>query len=226
MSNITINELADKANGYFYGMATIHTLQSTNGIYASIIFNETTASDGAIVFSQINQEDVKIVLNKKDVVSIEDKSKDGTIYYLVTMKSGNTVNVFLFHKKDGEAKACHALYGSYNDFLKELDLYELEEKVSKTKKAFISISDNSLYMKHSYENVRLEDMDETDETRKLVFFNGNEEEPEERLSFTLYDDAVNDIWLMSGADGWEGLKIRLYNQPFAEVRVSLLYVSE
>lgn len=33
-------------------------------------------------------------------------------------------------------------------------------------------------------------------------------------TFTLYDGAVNDIWLMSGADGWEGIKFRPYSQPF------------
>lgn len=222
MSNITINELADKVNGYYYGMATVHTTNGTGGVAASIIFNETVTNKDAITFRQVNQDDVKIVLDDKEIDLIEDKST----HYVITLKSGVTVNVFLFHERDAEAKACHALYGSYNDFLKELDLDELEEKVNKAKKAFISISDNSSYLKHTYENVRLEDMDETDGTRKLVFFNGNEEKPEERLSFTLYDDAVNDIWLMNGMDGWEGLKIRLFNQPFTEVRVSLLYVAD
>lgn len=224
MSNITINELADKANGYYYGMVTVHTSTShgCNGLYSSIIFNETVASEDAITFRQVNQDDVKIILDDKEIDSIEDKST----HYVITLKSGVVVHISLFHEKDAEAKACHALYGSYNDFLKELDLDELEEKVNKAKKAFVSISDNSSYMKHSYENVRLEDMDISDGTSKLVFFNGNEEEPEERLSFTLYDDAVNDIWLMNGTDGWEGLKIRLFNQPFTEVRISLLYVAD
>lgn len=222
MSNITINELADKANGYFYGMAVVHTSHINGGITSSIIFNEVVTSEDSITFRQVNQDDVKMVLDDKEIDSIEDKST----HYVITLKSGVIVYVFLFHEKGGEAQACHELYGSYDDFLKELDLYELEEKVNKAKKVFISISDNSSYLKHSYDNVRLEDMDETDGTRKLVFFNGNKEEPEERLSFTLYDDAVNDIWLMNGADGWEGLKIRLFNQPFTEVRVSLLYVAD
>lgn len=222
MSNITINELADKANGYYYGMATVHTSQGCKGLYSSIIFNEAVASEDAITFRQVNQNDVKIVLDDKEIDSIEDKST----HYVITLKLGVTVHVFLFHERDAEAKACHALYGSYNDFLKELDLDELEEKVNKAKIAFISISDNSSYLKYTYENVRLEDMDETDGTRKLVFFNGDEEELEERLSFILYDDAVNDIWLINGTDGWEGLKIRLFNQPFTEVRVSLLYVAD
>lgn len=222
MSNITINELADKVNGYYYGMVTVHTSHGCKGLYSSIIFNETVASEDAITFRQVNQDDVKIMLDDKEIDSIEDKST----HYVITLKSGIVVHISLFHEKDAEAKACHALYGSYNDFLKELDLDELEEKVNKAKKAFVSISDNSSYMKHSYENVRLEDMDISDGTSKLVFFNGNEEEPEERLSFTLYDDAVNDIWLMNGTDGWEGLKIRLFNQPFTEVRISLLYVAD
>ena len=124
------------------------------------------------------------------------------------------------------------LYGSYDDFVKELDLYELEEKVNKAKKAFVSISDNSTYLKNTYENVYLEEENEEDNTRRLVFFNGDKDNPTDKIAFTLYDDVikVNDIWLMSGAkagdggDGWEGLKLRLYNQPFTEVKVSLLYV--
>lgn len=224
MSNIiAINELADKANAYVYGMATIHTSQSVGGMYTSIIFNETKASEDAITFCQVNQEDVKIVLDEKDIVSIEDKSVDGTIFYAINLKSGMVVNVFLFHEKDGEAHLCHALYGSYDEFLKELDLYDLEEMVGKTKKAFVSIADESTMMKHSYENVRLEEMDDTDSSRKLVFFNGNAEKPTDSVEFTLYDDAVNDIWLMNSVDGWDGLELRLHNQPFAKVRVSLLY---
>ena len=116
--------------------------------------------------------------------------------------------------------------------MKELDLYELEEKVNKAKKAFVSISDNSTYLKNTYENVYLEEENEEDNTRRLVFFNGDKDNPTDKIAFTLYDDVikVNDIWLMSGAkagdggDGWEGLKLRLYNQPFTEVKVSLLYV--
>ena len=135
-------------------------------------------------------------------------------------------------EKGGEAQACHALYGSYDDFVKELDLYELEEMVNKAKKAFVSISDNSTYLKNTYENVYLEEENEEDNTRRLVFFNGDKDNPTDKIAFTLYADVikVNDIWLMSGAkaddggDGWEGLKLRLYNQPFTEVKVSLLYV--
>ena len=76
----------------------------------------------------------------------------------------------------------------------------------------------------------LEDENEEDGTRRLVFFNGDKDNPTDKIAFTLYDAATNDIWLMSGAkaddgsDGWEGLKFRLYNQPFTEVKVSLLYV--
>lgn len=75
-------------------------------------------------------------------------------------------------------------------------------------------------------------LEEENGTCKRVFFNGDKDAPTDKIVFTLYDDAVNDIWLMSGAkaeggaDGWEGLKLRLYNQPFAEVKVSLLYVEE
>ena len=222
MSNIiTINELADKANAYVYGMACIQLKDM--GLTTSIIFNETRANDESIAFRQVNQEDVKIALNNEDIVSIEDKSVDGTIFYVVNLKSGMVVNVFLFHEKDGEAHLCHALYGSYDEFLKELDLYDLEEMVGKTKKAFVSIADESTMMKHSYENVRLEEMDDADSSRKLVFFNGNAEKPADSLEFILYDDAVNDIWLMNSVDGWDGLELRLHSQPFAKVRVSLLY---
>lgn len=218
---ITINELADKANGYVYGMACIQSKEI--GLGTSIIFNETRANDESIAFRQVNQDDVKIALNKEEIVSIEDKLTDGTIYYAVNLKSGMVVNVFLFNEKGGEAKICHALYGSYDEFIKELDLYELEEKVAKTKKAFVSISDESTMMKHKYENVRLEEEDEAECSRKLVFFNGDAEKPTESIEFTLYDDAVNDIWLMSSVDGWDGLVLRLHGQPFSNVRVSLLY---
>ena len=67
------------------------------------------------------------------------------------MKSGAIISICLFMEKGGEAQACHMLYGSYDDFVKELDLYELEEKVGKAKKAFVSISDNSTYLKNTYE---------------------------------------------------------------------------
>lgn len=222
MSNIiTINELADKANAYVYGMACIQLKDM--GLATSIIFNETRANDESIAFRQVNQEDVKIALNNEDIVSIEDKSVDGTIFYAINLKSGMVVNVFLFHEKDGEAKFCHALYGSYDEFLKELDLYDLEKLVEKTKKAFVSLSDESTMMKHTYENVRLEEENEEDCSRKLVFFNGDAEKPTESIEFTLYDDAVNDIWLMNSVDGWDGLELRLHNQPFAKVRFSLLY---
>lgn len=103
----------------------------------------------------------------------------------------------------------------------------MQEKVNKAKKAFVSISDNSTYLKNTYENIYLE---EEDGTRRLVFFNGDKDNPTDKITFTLYDATTNDIWLMSGAkaddgsDGWEGLKLRLYNQPFTEVQVSLLYV--
>lgn len=103
----------------------------------------------------------------------------------------------------------------------------MQEKVNKAKKAFVSISDNSTYLKNTYENIYLE---EEDGTRRLVFFNSDKDNPTDKITFTLYDATTNDIWLMSGAkaddsgDGWEGLKLRLYNQPFTEVQVSLLYV--
>lgn len=146
------------------------------------------------------------------------------ICYKVFMKSGAIISICLFMEKVGEAQACHALYGSYDDFVKELDLYELEEMVNKAEKAFVSISDNSTYLNNAYENVYLEDENEEDGTRRLIFFNGDKDNQTDKIAFTLYDTAANDIWLMSGANGWEGLKLRLYNQPFTEVKLSLLYV--
>ena len=215
-NNITISELVDKANGYSYGM-----IGFGGAVSAHILFNEARENDKTVAFRQVNQDDVDISFNKEEIEFIKDKSADGMICYKVFMKSGAIISICLFVEKGGEAQACHALYGSYDDFVKELDLYELEEMVNKAKKAFVSISDNSTYLKNTYENVYLEEENEEDGgTRRLVFFNGD----------TLYDDAVNDIWLMSGAkaddggDGWEGLKLRLYNQPFTEVKVSLLYV--
>lgn len=50
MSNITINELADKANGYFYGMAVVHTSHINGGVTSSIIFNEVVTSEDSITF--------------------------------------------------------------------------------------------------------------------------------------------------------------------------------
>lgn len=226
-SNITISELVDKANGYSYGI-----IGFGGAVSAHILFNEVKENDKTVVFRQINQDDVDISFNKEEIESIKDKSEDGMTCYKVFMKSGAIISICLFMEKGGEAQACHALYGSYDEYLKELDLYELEEKVNKAKKAFVSISDNSTYLKNTYENVYLEDENAEDNTRRLVFFNGDKDNPADKIAFTLYDAATNDIWLMSGAkaedgaDGWEGLKLRLYNQPFTEVKVSLLYVSE
>ncbi len=227
-NNITISELVDKANGYSYGM-----IGFGGTVSAHILFNEARENDKTVAFRQINQDDVDISFNKEDIEFIKDKTGDGLACYQVFIKnSGAIISICLFGKKDEEAQACHMLYGSYDDFVKELDLYELEEKVNKAKKAFVSISDNSTYLKNTYENVYLEEENEEDNTRRLVFFNGDKDNPTDKIAFTLYDDVikVNDIWLMSGAkagdggDGWEGLKLRLYNQPFTEVKVSLLYV--
>lgn len=216
--NISISELVDKANGYSYGM-----IGYGGAVSAHILFNEAKEDDETVIFRQINQNDVNINLGKEEISSIEEKSSDESVCYKVYMKSGAVVIICLFHEKDGEAQACHMLYGSYDDYLKELDLNDLDERVEKTKKAFVFLSDGSTYMKHTYEHIRLEDMDITDGTRKLVLFNGDDEDSD-RISFTLYDDdAVNDIWLMCGAPGWDGLKLRLYNQPFTEVKISLLY---
>lgn len=227
-NNVKISELVDKANGYSYGM-----IGYGGQVAAHILFNEVKEDDKTVTFRQVNQDNVDINFNKEDIQFIKDKSADGVICYQIFMKlSGVIINICLFGEKGGEAQACHELYGSYDEYLKELDLYELEEKVSKAKKAFVSISENSTYLKNTYENVYLEEEDEEDGTRKLVFFNGEKDNPTDKIVFTLYDKAVNDIWLMSGAkaeggaDGWEGLKLRLYNQPFTKVRVSLLYVSE
>lgn len=224
-NNITISELVDKANGYSYGM-----IGFGGTVSAHILFNEARENDKTVAFRQINQDDVDISFNKEDIEFIKDKTGDGLACYQVFIKnSGAIISICLFGKKDEEAQACHLLYGSYDDFVKELDLYELEEKVNKAKKAFVSISDNSTYLKNNYENVYLEEENE-DGARRLILFNGDKGNPTDKIAFTLYDDVVNDIWLMSGAkaedgaDGWEGLKLRLYNQPFTEVRVSLLYV--
>ena len=224
MSNIiTINELADKANGYAYGMAAIKAHGATGGVQARIIFNESKADDTTITFGQVNQDDVKITLNKEDILSIEDKAEDGTIYYVITLKSGLEVVVFLFREKGTEAQICHVLYGSYNDFLKELSLYDLENMVEKTKSAMVSISDESTWLKHKYEGVYMVDKEDDDCSSDLVFFNGDKEEPTELVRFTVYDNVMNDIWLMNSGEGWDGLELRLHNQAFTKVRLSLLY---
>jgi len=220
-NNITISELVDRANGFSYG-----TIGYGGVVSAHILFNEAKEDDKIVTFRQVNQDNVDIYFNKEEIESIKDKSADGVICYKVFMKSGTIISICLFGEKGGEAQACHELYGSYDEYLKELDLCELEEMINKAKKAFVSISDNSTYLKNTYENVYLEEEDEEDSTRQLVFFNGDKNNPTDKIAFTLYDDAVNDIWLLSGNNGWEGLRLRLYNQPFAEVRVSLLYVSE
>ncbi len=218
-NGITITELVDKANGYSYGIAGYG-----GAVSAHVLFNMAKENDRTVSFQQVNQDDVNISFNKEEIILIKDKSANGVICYKVFMKSGAIISIVLFDKKGGEAQACHMLYGSYDDFLKELDIYELEEKVNRAKKAFVSISDNSTFFKNTYGNVHLED--EENGAHKLVFFNGDKDDSADKVAFTLYDGTVNDIWLMSGADGWEGLKLRLYNQPFTEVRLSLLYVSE
>lgn len=222
---VSISELVDIANGYSYGM-----IGYGGSVSAQLIFNEVKENDTAVIFQQINQDDVKISFNKEEIEAIKDKSSDGVKCYKVFMKSGMIISICLLEKKGGEAVVCRALYGSYDDYLKELDFYELKERVNKAKKAFVYISDNSTEFRNTYEHVYLEDENEEDGTRYLVFFNGDKNDPTDKITFTLYDDMVNDIWLMSGAkaddgsDGWEGLKLRLYNQPFTEVKLSLLYV--
>lgn len=217
MKKIAITELVDKANGYHYGIAGYG-----GSVSAHILFNEVTETENAVSFQQINQDDINIHLNKEEITAIEDKSSDDAVFYRIYMKSGVIISIHLFNEKGSEAQACRMLYGSYDDFLKELDLNGLERMINKTKKAFVFISDNSMDLKRTYENIRLEDMDIIDGTRKLVLFNGDDE-ASDRISFTLYDENINDIWLMSGADDWDGLKLRLYNQPFTEVKISLLY---
>lgn len=218
---VSISELVDKANGYSYGM-----IGYGGAVSAQLIFNEAKENDKTVIFQQVNQDDVKISFNKEEIESIKDKSSDEVTCYKVFMKSGSIISICLLEKKGGESQACHALYGSYDEYLKELDLYELEEKINKAMKAFVSISDNSTYVKNIYENMYLEEENGEEGTHNLIFFNGNKDNPTDKIVFTLYDDSANDIWLMSGTDGWEGLKFRLYNQPFTEVNVSLLYVSE
>lgn len=217
MGKITITELVDRANGYHYGLAGYGGTVS-----AHILFNEATETENAVSFKQVNQDDINIHLNKEEISSIDDKSSDGSVFYRIYMKSGVIISIYLFNEKGSEAQACHMLYGSYNNFLKELDLNDLGKMINKAKKAFVFISDSSMDLKHTYEHIRLEDMDITDGTRKLVLFNGDDED-NDQISFTLYDENINDIWLMGGADGWDGLKLRLYNQPFTEVKISLLY---
>lgn len=218
-NNITISELVDRANGFSYG-----TIGYGGTVSAHILFNEAKEDDKTVTFRQVNQDNVDINFNKEEIQFIKDKSADGVVCYKVFMKNtGMIISICLFGEKGGEAQACHELYGSYDEYLKELDLYELEEMVNKAKKAFVSISDNSTYLKNTYESVCLEEEDEGDSTRQLIFFNGDKDNPTDKIEFTLYDAVMNDIWLLSGNNGWEGLRLRLYNQPFAEVRVSLLY---
>lgn len=99
----------------------------------------------------------------------------------------------------------------------------LKEKAGKAKKAFVSVSEGSTSLHQTYNNIILEATEDEDEAYRLIFFNGDRNDETDRLIFSLFEDAVNDIWLMGGADGWEGLKLRLYGQPFAEIRISLLY---
>ena len=222
MSNIIkINELADKANGYTYGM--VHIGSTKGGLETNIVFNESKVDDNTITFSQVNQEDVRIALNREDIRSIEDKSEDGVVYYLITLNSGLEVKVVLFHEKDSESQLCHMMYGSYNKFLKELSLFDLQNMVDKTKSAIISISDESTWLKHRYEGFYIEERDDDDCAYNFVLFNGDKEEPTELVRFTVYDNVMNDIWLMSGGENWDGIQLRLYNQPFTEVRLSLMY---
>lgn len=224
MSNIiTISELADKANGYTYGMVHIGSTKEGVGLETRIVFNESKADDNTITFSQVNQEDVRIALNKEDIYSIEDKSTDGVVYYLITLNSGLEVKVVLFHEKDSESQLCHMMYGSYNKFLKELDIIDLEKMVKKTKCAMVSIADESTWLKHKYEGIYMVEREDDDCSCDLILFNGDKENPTEILRFTVYDNVMNDIWLMSGTDGWDGIQLRLYNQPFTEVRISFLY---
>lgn len=217
MRKITIAELVDKANGYHYGIAGYG-----GSVSAHILFNEARETENAVSFQQINQNDINIHLNKEEIIAIEDKSSDGSVCYRIYMKSDAIISIHLFNEKGSESQACRMLYGSYDDFLKELNLNGLERMINKTKKAFVFISDSSMDLKRTYENIRLEDMDIIDGTRKLVLFNGDDED-NDQISFTLYDENINDIWFMVGTDGWDGLKLRLYNQPFTEVKISLLY---
>lgn len=219
MREILITELVDKVNGYFYGIA------GYNGeVSARLLFNEVIDDGKTVIFQQVNQDDSSIILNQEEIdSSIEEKSEDGMGCYKVYMKSGSIITIVAFDEKGGEAQACHLLYGSYDDYIKKLDLNELEEKIKKTKKIFVFVSGWSSYMQNTYEHICLEDMDITDGTRKLTLYNGRCDEKSDKITFTLYSDAVNDIWLMGGADGWDGLKLRLYNQPFTEVKMSLLY---
>lgn len=222
MSNIlSIKELADKANGYTYGM--VHIGSTKEGLETNIIFNESKADNNTITFSQVNQENVQITLKKEDIRSIEDKSADGVIYYLIILNSGLEVKIFLFHEKDSESQICHMMYGSYNKFLKELSVFDLQNMVDKTKSAMVSISDESSWLKHKYEGIYIVEKEDDDCSCDLILFNGDKEEPTELVRFTVYDNVMNDIWLMNGGEGWDGIQLRLYNQPFTEVRLSLLY---
>lgn len=129
-NNVKISELVDKANGYSYG-----TIDYGGQVAAHVLFNEVKEDDKTVTFRQVNQDNVDINFNKEDIEFIKDESADGIICYKVFMKSGSIISICLFGEKGGEAQACHVLYGSYDEYLKELDLYELEEKVSKAKKS-------------------------------------------------------------------------------------------
>lgn len=226
MGYITVNELIDRANGYKYGIAEFHMEEESRGMKTSINFNEVKEDGNSVVFQQINWEDVRTSFPMDTILSVEDLSKDGCEIFEVKLKTDKTLKVFLFNEKGGEAQACHFLYDSYDDYLKVLDMNSLKEKVGKTKKTFVSVSDGSTSLHQTYNNIILEAVEDEDggaESYRLVFFNGDRDDSADRLIFTFYEDALNDIWLMGGAPGWEGLKLRLYGQPFAEIRVSLMY---
>lgn len=228
MGYITVSELIDMANGYKYGIAEFEMEKESGGIKNSISFNEVKEAGDNVIFQQVNWEDVRISFPMDAILFVEDLSKGGCVIFEVKLKTDKTIKVFLFDEKGGEAQACHLLYDSFDDYLKVLDMNSLKEKVGKAKKAFVSVSDGSTSLHQTYNNIILEavedeDTESGDGSYRLVFFNGDRDDRADRLIFTLYEDAVNDIWLMGGAEDWEGLKFRLYGQPFAEIRVSLLY---
>lgn len=223
MGYITVNELIDRANGYKYGIAEFEMEKESGGIKNSISFNEVKEAGDSVVFQQVNWEDVRISIPMDAILSVEDLSKEGCVMFEVKLETDKTMKVFLFGEKGGEAQACHLLCGSYDDYLKVLDMGSLKEKAGKAKKAFVSVSEGSTSLHQTYNNIILEATEDEDEAYRLIFFNGDRNDETDRLIFSLFEDAVNDIWLMGGADGWEGLKLRLYGQPFAEIRISLLY---
>lgn len=223
MGYITVNELIDKANKYQYGIAEFEMEKEDGGMKTSINFNKVKETNDNIIFQQINWEDVKTSFPMDTILSIEDLSKEGCVVFSVKLKKDRTMKIFLFNEKSSEAKACHFLYGSYDDYLNVLDINSLKDKICRAKKAFVSVSDGSTSLRHTYKNIILEAVEGEDEPYRLIFFNGDRNDKFDRLVFTLYEAALNDIWLMNSNDGWEGLKFRLYGQPFAEIRVSLLY---